>query len=223
MINNPWSSMYSIRLGQPLSILPPQSVVPPLWFVSGKRKKLNAAAADGRGRVYVSGRGAPLYVTHFLYHIPRLYCISSDVVWHQQLLAVNSHFISMLTGEKQTVQEMKRCSDCLSDYCCWWENPPPLLLLLLYNTALIPTAALPAPHTTVSTHSTLSFVHSEAEYLYFIDKNFPFSFLQLFYCDFKSSQNTNKHPWRCLKMTAGERLWRIYRKINQTRRGAFCR
>lgn len=75
-------------------------------------------AKRGRGRVYVSGRGAPLYVTHFLYHIPRLYCISSDVVWHQQLLAVNSHFISMLTGEKQTVQEMKRCSDCLSDYCC---------------------------------------------------------------------------------------------------------
>ena len=166
--------MYSIRLGQLLSTSLPQSVVSPLWFVKGKRKKLNtaaAAAADGHGRVYVSGRGAPLYVTCFLYHIPRLYCVSTRVVWHQQLLAESSHFISMLTGEKQTVQEMKRCSDSLSDYCCWWENPP---LLLLYNTALIPTAGSdptpPAPHTTVSTHSTLSFVPSEAHY----NRIFPF-------------------------------------------------
>lgn len=60
--------------------------------VSGIKRKEPKMAADMLGRVYIRGRGPPLYVTHFLYHIPRLYCLSSPVSF--LLFGANSCFKS---------------------------------------------------------------------------------------------------------------------------------
>lgn len=49
-------------------------------------------AADVHSRVYIRGRGPPPYVTHFLYHIPRLYCVSSPVSFLQ--FGANSYWRS---------------------------------------------------------------------------------------------------------------------------------
>lgn len=37
-----------------------------------------AADSHGGEECLRYGEGSPLYVTHFLYHIPRLYCVSSE-------------------------------------------------------------------------------------------------------------------------------------------------
>lgn len=72
-----------------------------------ERKKPNMVADIHCGEeCYRYREGNPLYVTHFLYHIPRLYCISSECfsVCHKQLLAelrVHVHVIHSDNRNKQ--------------------------------------------------------------------------------------------------------------------------
>lgn len=75
-------------------------------------------AKHGKSRRCLRYReGSPLYVTHFLYHIPRLDCVSSVFsLFGTNSCWQSSHSSSACRPLRNKQQEMKRRPDSLSDY-----------------------------------------------------------------------------------------------------------